>query len=403
MNRGLRVARVGGIDVLLDWSLLIIVALVAMGLGGGTLPVWHPDWSPATIWLTAVAAAVLLILSVLLHEISHALVGRHQGLEVKSITLFVFGGLAHIEHEPPTWRAELWTTIVGPLVSLGIGIVCIAALYVGFGGSAGIDDPQALLPTLGPLGTLLLWLGPVNVVLAVFNLVPAFPLDGGRVLRALLWAGTGNFARATQWASQGGRVFAWLLIATGVAMALGVTVPVLGTGLIAGLWTALIGWFLHNAALISYQQVLAREALRGMRVRQLMSTDFAAVEPSLSVQALIDDYVMMREQRCFPVIGNAGFVGVVCLKDIRRVARVDRDSTTVFDIMTPLDRLAVLQPDDTALLGMATLSQRGVNQVPVIERGRLRGFLSREPLLRWLSLQGQAGAYAHGDETPRAT
>ena len=260
MIGALRVARIAGVEIFLDWSLLIIFILVTVSLGGGLFPQWHPEWNAATTWLTAAAAAVLLLVSVLLHELSHAIVGRAQGAQIKRITLFVFGGMAHIEQEPKVWRAEFWMAIVGPFVSLGLGTAFIFLGSLGVAGDAfAAEDPEALLRELSPLQTLLLWLGPVNIVLAIFNIIPAFPLDGGRVLRAILWGTTGDLTRATRWASQGGQAFAWVLIAAGISMVLGLQVPVLGTGAASGLWIALIGWFLHNAAVMSYRQQRVQE------------------------------------------------------------------------------------------------------------------------------------------------
>src|SRR5690606_36047103 len=284
MRRGFHLGRVFGVDVHLDWSLLIIFTLVTMSLGAGGLPSWHPDWSPATVWLTAVAAATLFLLSVLIHEMSHALVGRLYGIEVPRITLFVFGGVAQMREEPKAWRAELWMALAGPLTSLALG-----ALFLGLGVSTAgpmpdvIDDPEALVRSLSPLSTLFFWLGPINIVLAIFNLVPGFPLDAGRVLRALVWGATGSLERATRIASGSGRFFAWLLIGTGLAMALGVRVPFFGTGVLGGLWLALIGWFLNNAAVMSYRQLLVRESLGDVKVARLMNPSVQDVSPQLSV------------------------------------------------------------------------------------------------------------------------
>jgi Zn-dependent protease/CBS domain-containing protein len=375
--------------VRLDWSLLIIFALVTTSVGGGLFPAWHPDWSAATVWLTAGAAAVLLIASVLAHELSHALMGRRHGVDIKRITLFVFGGLAHLEREPDDWRAELWMAAIGPVVSLAIGLACT------FAATAGVDTgalttvgAEALLAELGPMQTLLLWLGPVNIVLALFNIVPAFPLDGGRVLRAILWGATGSLERATRRAAGAGRLFSWLLIGSGIAMALGVNVPPFGTGLGAGLWIALIGWFLHNAAIASTRQVEARAALSGVSVAKLMRTNIAAVDARTSVQTLVDEHIMASDQRCFPVVADGALAGLVCLDDVRRTPRATWGAVAVADIMTPRERLAVVAPQDPAAEALATIGMRAVNQLPVVEHGRLRGLLTREDILKWLSLKG---------------
>jgi Zn-dependent protease len=255
MSGGFHLMRVAGVDVFLDWSLAIIFFLITASLGSGLFPAWHPEWSAATSWVTAAAAAVLFLASVLVHEMSHALVGRARGMEIRRITLFIFGGMAHLEEDAREWRTEFYMALVGPVTSLAIGFLCIWLGSLGVGEvTARMDQPAEMLAGLGPWTTLLLWLGPVNIVLGLFNLVPGFPLDGGRVMRAAIWGATGDLHKATRWASNGGRAFAWFLIAAGVAMILGVRVPFFGTGFVGGLWLALIGWFLHNAAIMSYRQ-----------------------------------------------------------------------------------------------------------------------------------------------------
>lgn len=389
MQRGIRLFRIAGIDIWLDWSLLIIFFLVSASLGAGVFPTWHPDWSVAQSWLTAIAAAVLFLASVLIHEMSHAIVGRAHGMHIPRITLFIFGGMAHLEDEPRTWRVEFWMAIVGPVTSLVLGFLFV---WAGSLAAGGIDldtgNPRETLGQLGPLATLLLWLGPVNIILAVFNLVPGFPLDGGRVMRAVLWGMTGDLRRATRWASNAGRAFAWFLIACGIGMVLGVQLPIFGTGLVSGLWLALIGWFLHNAAVMSYQQLLIERSLKGMRVSDLMLGDVQTVSPGLAIREFVDDYVMGHDQRAWPVTEGGRLAGLVCLEDVRRRPRQEWDQTPLSAVMTPADELATVSPDEDAMQAMKLISQRNVNQLPVVENGRLAGLIRREDILRWLSLYG---------------
>jgi len=389
MGSGFRLARIAGIDVFVDWSLLIIFFLITFSLGAGVFPAWHPDWGAGLAWGTALAAAVLFFASVLAHEMSHALVGRARGIVVRRITLFVFGGMAHMENEPRGWRAEFWMAIVGPLTSLALGAIFVLLAQL-FAGVVELDpeDPQRAMAQVGPLPTLLLWLGPINILLGLFNLVPGFPLDGGRVLRAVLWGTTGNFRRATLWASRGGQGFAWLLIAAGFAMILGLRVPVFGSGFVGGIWLAFIGWFLNNAALMSYRQVLVREALADVPVERLMKTDVIRVEPDISLSRLVDEHLLRSDQRAFPVIEGGRFVGLACLQDIRKRPREEWDRTTVRDVMTPVAELTPVAPDQEAAEALATLSRLDVNQLPVLAGGELRGLLRREDILRWLSVYG---------------
>ena len=385
--------RIAGIDIIVDWSLLIIFALIVMGLASGVFPQWHPQWSATTAWLTALVAAVLFFTSVLLHELSHALVGRVNGIEVRRITLFVFGGMAQMEHEPGRWPAELRMAIVGPLTSLAIGLVCLYAGTYGISPAAieRAGGLQRLLAQANPGQTLLLWLGQINVLLAIFNLVPAFPLDGGRVLRALMWGATHDLRRATRWASSLGQAFAWLLIGAGIAMVLGLSVPVLGGGLINGLWLAFIGWFLNNAALMSYRQLLTREMLQDVRIARLMLTRFEVVPPQLPVETLIEGYMLRSDQRAFPVVdGDGQFIGLVCQRDIERTSPEQRRTMTVRDAMKPAAQLMVARPGDDALDVLNVLAERDINQVPVIENGHIIGLLRRADILRWLALHGPA-------------
>jgi Zn-dependent protease/CBS domain-containing protein len=403
MIKTLHVARVGGLDVFLDWSLLIIFLLVTLSLGAGLFPEWHPQWGPLATWATAGAAAACLLVSVLLHELSHAFVGRARGIEISRITLFVFGGMAHMEQEPDEWRSELWMAIVGPVVSLLLGVMFIAIATLGVDTSTlSGDDPTAFMRQFGPLDTLLLWLGPVNIILAVFNIVPAFPLDGGRVLRALLWGLTGDLTRATRWASIGGQAFAWLLIAAGIMMAFGVRIPLLGTGFVGGLWAALIGWFLHNAAVASYHQLRLQESLRGVLTEQLMETGMASVPEDMTIQTLVDDHILGGQQRFFPVVRDDHLTGLVCIDDLRKARREAWQTTSIADVMTPVSRLATLAADDEANEALRILSRRRINQVPVVDRdGKLRGVVTRQGMLNWLWLAGQdavgAGDTLHRD------
>lgn len=391
MGNGFRIGRLAGVDVHLDWSLLIIFFLVAFSLGTALFPSWHPEWSPARSWMTALAAALLFFVSVLLHELSHALVGRRHGISVKRITLFVFGGLAHMENEPRYWRAELWMAIAGPVTSLVIGITCMAiAFYVM--GSASIDPANVIqtLASLGTVPTLLLWLGQINMLLAIFNLVPGFPLDGGRVLRAVLWGMTGNLQRATRWASGAGQAFAWILIAGGVAMMLGFRVPVFGTGFVGGLWISLIGWFLNNAALVSYRQLLIRESLEHVPVSSVMQTGFSSAPPDLPVDMFVEEYFLHSDQRGFPIIAGDRLIGMVCLEDIRKLDRSLWPARTVRDIMTPAASLIRISPQDDVFNALSLLGESKVNQIPAIENGQVRGLIRREDILKWLSLYANA-------------
>ena len=400
MNSGFRLGHIAGVEIGVDWSLLIIFFLITFSLGMGVFPSWHPEWSAAVAWSTAVAAALLFFASVLAHELSHALVGRAMGVPINRITLFVFGGMAQMDGEPPTWRAELAMAIVGPLTSLvlGFGFLWLASTIAG-PIELNPDAPGETLAGLGVLATLLMWLGPINVVLGLFNLVPGFPLDGGRILRAVLWAVTGDHLRATRFASRIGQVFAWLLIAAGLVMMLGLRLPFFGGGWFSGLWLAFIGWFLNNAALMSYRQLVVREALENVPVARIMQKRFQSVSPDMPIATLVADHVMASGQRSFPVEQDDRFVGLVCLQDLQRHPRESWDKGTVGQIMTRAEAMTSLSPEQDAAEAMTVLARRDVNQLPVLDGARLVGLLRREDVLKWLSIH-QAGRTHGGRAQP---
>lgn len=381
-----------GVRVHADWSVLIIVALVAANLGLGVLPQWHQDWSWTLTWAVALGAAVLFLLSILVHEMSHALVGRRMGIPVRHITLFIFGGMAHTEREPPNPRAELLMAAAGPLTSLAIGVAAtLGGVALARAPFATMEDPTAALAQVGPGATLLLWLGPINVLLGIFNLVPGFPLDGGRVLRAALWAWTKDLTKATKWASFAGQGVAALLIAWGI-------INLMQGLVVQGVWLLLIGWFLRNAARAGYSQTLIHQALEGTTVAEVMRRHLQYVRPELSVGMLVDRHLMESDQQAFPVISDGmRLEGIVCLEDIRRIPRDAWYSTRVSEAMTPLEDLTTTEESRPATDVLRTLGTQDVDQVPVIDpSGRFRGLVRRQDILRWLALHQEFGGPEFG-------
>jgi Zn-dependent protease/CBS domain-containing protein len=385
LGGGLRLGTAFGVPIHVDWSLLIIFLLIAVNLALGLFPAWHPEWSAALTWGVALAAAVLFFASVLAHELSHAVVARWRGIPVSSITLFIFGGVAHMEDEPKSPKDEFLMAAVGPLVSVVIGVLATLAAYALAGDAlARVDpnEPGLAMHAIGPLATLLLWLGPVNVVLGLFNLVPGFPLDGGRVARSIAWWATGDLVKATRWAAGAGRVFAWVLMGIGV-------VELLTGDAVQGVWLLLIGWFLNNAAQMSYAQVLVQRALDDVPVTRIMYTRVGTLTADVSVEAFVRDYLLATDQECWPVVDDDGrLLGLVTMDDVRRVSQVRWSVTLVSEIMTPADELDVLPPSANAERALRLLSRRDVEQVPVIGGGRVLGFVRRRDLVRWMSLQG---------------
>lgn len=393
LRSGFRLCRLAGIEIQVDWSLLIAFWLIASSLAFGVFPGWHPEWTRAQAVGTALVSALVFFASVLAHELAHAIAGRKFGIDIGRITLFIFGGVAELAGEPRNWRAELAMAFAGPLASIVLGTVfLLLAMASAQPLPASTAEIQPWLSGLRSLPTLLLWLGQVNMVLALFNLVPGFPLDGGRVLRAALWGLTGNLRRATRWASRGGQAFAWLLIILGIAMILGADAPLLGSGPVGGLWLTLIGWFLHNAALMGYRQLLLQESLAAVPVRRLMRTEFLTVPPEMTVAELVDQQLLPSGQRAFPVLASGRLAGIVSLRDARGIGRGAWPATSVARIMTPVGRLVAASPGQSAFDALVAMGRGGINQLPVLEDGTLRGLLRREDLLDWLALYGERGA-----------
>jgi Zn-dependent protease/predicted transcriptional regulator len=390
MQGGFRLGRLFGVEILLDWTLLIIFALVAFDLGAGLFPAWHPGWTHATSWMLAAVAAALLIVSVLAHELSHAVVARGFGIPVRRITLFLFGGLAHMESEPPTPTSEFLMAVVGPLASVIIGV---GATYGAFSlageplrAAVASQDARtigAAIHGIGPAATLLLWLGPVNVLLGVFNIVPGFPLDGGRVLRSMLWAATDDLVRATKWAAFGGEAFAWLLMALGLVNVL--------SGVMSGLWLLLVGWFLNAAARAAYRDALMRHSLEHVTVAGVMETRLDRVPPDLSVEHFVHGFVMATEQNTFPVEADGNLAGVVTLDDVRRVPPSQWRDVTVEQIMTPSGQLPALPPEAAAEQALDQLTRRNQDQVLVVEGHHLVGLVRRRDLVRWRAVSAPEG------------
>ncbi|RPI33111.1 MAG: CBS domain-containing protein [Chloroflexota bacterium] len=393
MRSGLKLARLFGINIYIDWSWIFIFLLVTWNLAAGVFPQIHPEWSLGLNIAIGLAASLLFFGSVLAHELAHSLVAKASGLPVRRITLFIFGGVSNIEREPPSPLTEFLISIVVPLTSLILG-----ALFIVLGGASlmsvgtSLGNPTQALRNLDPLSTLLIWLGPINILLGIFNLIPGFPLDGGRVLRSILWAATNNLRTATRWATLVGQIVAWLFIIAGIAMAFGVRIPFFGTGIISGLWLAFIGWFLNNAASQSYQQVVVEDMLEGVPVSRLMRPNAPTVDPNIPVSGLVDQFIMGTDERAFPVVVENRLVGLVCLEDVRKVPRTAWDETQVGQIMTPADKLDIVNPREDANDALNKLVRRDIRQMPVVQNGQLVGMLRRRDIMRWLQLQSETSS-----------
>ena len=366
MQSNIKLGKVSGIEIGLHYSWFIIAALIAFSLGEHFRQV-NPNWSTSQVWMTALITSVLFFVSLLLHELSHSLVAQARGLKVKAITLFALGGVSQIEGEATDARTEFWIAIAGPFASLVIGFGCLA-IAAGLGWRRPAEPRTAVTAVL-------VWLGYINVALAVFNMIPGFPLDGGRVLRAIVWAITRNADRSTRIAARIGQVVAFLFIVYGIWQFFG------GAG-INGLWMAFIGWFLMDAAKASYSQAGITAALHGVPVSSVMARDCVMVNRALSLQEFVDSHLLTTGQRCYAVEDRGRFVGLITPRDVGAIPRELWDRTTVREAMRPLEKLHIITPDTQVLEALNLMAASDVNQLPVVANGALQGVVSRSQLMQ---------------------
>ena len=352
-----------GIEIGLDYSWFVIFALITWMLADSYYPDEFKDWSPLLYWLMGAATAIMLFVSVLLHELGHSVVALRYKIPVRSITLFLFGGVAQIGAEPPSAIAEFFIAIAGPLVSLALAVLFYAV--------------QPLVAGAEPLLGLAKYLAYINFALVLFNLIPGYPLDGGRVFRAIVWAITGDMGRSTLIAANVGRFFAFLLIFFGVWQ-------MFSGNLGGGLWIAFIGWFLDNAASVQIQQVTLRGVLTGHRVSEAMSTHCAIIPEALTLQQLVDEQILGGGQRSFLVNRGDRTVGLITLHRIKEVPRREWATTRAAQAMLPLEQLKCIDPDTELWSALQKMDRNGVNQLPVIRDRHVIGMLSREDAITLL-------------------
>lgn len=361
----IQIARVTGIPIYLHFSWLIIFGLIVWTLSTGYFPAQEPDFPASSYWAKGLVASLLFFVSILLHELGHAVVARRQGLRTRSITLFIFGGVALLEKDPRDAKAELRIAAAGPLVSLVL---------------AGLFYACATLPFVGPsVAAVAKYLALINLILALFNLVPAFPMDGGRLLRGALWGSMGK-VRATRIASGAGTFFAFFLIFAGVF-------SLLRGDSLGGLWYILIGWFIKDASAASYQQVRLDEVLRGVTVRDAMVETVETVPSSGSVAEAAREHFMRTGYGGYPVTRGKDTVGLLCLKDVLRLSAEERESTSVQGAMRPLTDAIVTDPDASLPVAMASMAQAGTARLLVMNDDQLVGLLTMSGVMRRLKVR----------------
>jgi Zn-dependent protease len=363
--------RILGIKIGLDYSWFLIFALLTWMLASSYFPAEFKDWPQWLYWLTGAAATIMLFVSVLLHELGHSAVALWHKVPVPSITLFLFGGVSQIGAEPPSAKAEFLIAAAGPLVSLILGIIFYLV--------------QPLLTGIEPLLGLAKYLAYVNLALALFNLIPGYPLDGGRVFRAIVWAITGNMRRSTVIAANTGRFFAFLFIFAGVWQ-------MISGNFTGGLWIAFIGWFLDSAASAQVQQVTVQGLLAGHTVSQAMSTQCANVSADVTLQDLVAEHILGSGQHCFLVKRGDNEVGLMTLQRIKEVPRAEWATTRVGQVMLPLDQSEGVDPNSELWTALQKLDRDGVNQLPVTRDQHVIGMLSREDVISFLRTMQELGA-----------
>lgn len=372
-----------GIEIRLDISVVIIFALIVYSLGSGIYSSWHPEWTPTMVWGTALFSGIAFFASLLAHELSHSVVSQYFNIPVPRITLFLFGGVAEISREPERPKLEFLIAIAGPLMSLLIAFVCTELALnmpgsVDLAGTVAVGD-LSVLSTLGPLATALFWLGSINLLLALFNMIPGFPMDGGRVFRATIWAITGDKLKATLWASNIGRYFGWFLMASGVIGLLQ------GQGL-GSLWSIMIGWFLSNLATMSYKQLVTDQALSGFKIADVMRTHFETVDAAMPLTQFVDDYLLRSAQRLWPVTIDNKLAGAISLTQVSQIPKQNWIRLTLGEAMSALESMSTVQPGTNAKDAIDTLTKAGDEPMLVVRDGAVLGLVQQADIMKWMAL-----------------
>jgi Zn-dependent protease len=368
-GKRLTIFKLFGFEVKLDLSWLILGLLITWTLAKGLFPNFHEGLSTATYWLMGVAGALGLLFSIVFHELWHSLIARRFGLPMKGITLFIFGGVAEMTEEPPSPKAEFFMAVSGPLSSIVLGFLLFGAVFLGE--TAGWSQPF-----LGVID----YLAWINLILAGFNLIPAFPLDGGRVLRSILWGWKDDIRWATNISSKIGSGFGFALIILGVLEAI-------SGNFIGGAWMFLIGMFIRGASQMSYQQIVIRRALEGEKVSRFMVDDPVTVSPSTRLDDLVEDYIYTYHYKMYPVVDSGKLIGCVELKQVKDVPREERSEKTVEDIMKSCSPDNTVRPDEDAVKALSIMKQKNRSRLMVVDDHKLIGVVALKDMLEFLNIK----------------
>lgn len=373
MRANIWLGRLFGIPIGLHYSWFIIAGLITMSLGA-RFSATNPHSGVGVIWATALLTALLFFTSLILHELSHAAVARKINLPVRSITLFALGGVAQIDSESTSAKGEFWMAIVGPLTSFTIGMGCASAAH-NLGWSPDGGDVGLGVSVLG-------WLGYVNLGLALFNMLPGYPLDGGRILRAVLWWGSGDVARATRQAARTGQIVAGLLMSVGLVGFMTSMYP-------GGLWLAFIGWFLMEAAHAGYAQVSINEGLRNVLVHDVMGHPCGVVSAAQSIRSFVDDLLLKSSHECFIVNRDGDSVGIITPREVKKIARDTWSRVPVGEAMRPLHELPSVTPTTPASEAFSLMNRNATAQLPVMSNGHLEGVVTLGEILHLIQARAQ--------------
>ena len=370
---GIPIGKAFGISLRLHYSWFLIFVLVTWALAAAYFPTTYPTWS---LWLkigAGILTSILFFGSVLFHELMHSVVALREGIQIQSITLFFLGGVSQMSGEPKTAGDEFRMAAAGPFSSLVLGGLFLGIYY----GLRGVISEVAQFTA-----AISFYLGLINILLGVFNLIPGFPLDGGRVLRSLIWWRSRNFQRATKIASNIGRIIGFLFIFGGIWLAF--------TGnFFNGLWLVLIGWFLESAASGSYRQMLLQDMLKGHTASEVMTRDCVVIPPDMTVERLVNEHILSSGRRCFPVVSGGHTEGLMTLSHVKSIPRGARKTTLVREAMTPFSQVKSVSLNEDLANILQILSENDINQVPVVWENKVVGIVARDNLINFINTRNE--------------
>ncbi len=365
-----KIGRIRGINIKLDYSWFLVFLFIIWSLAHNYLPSQYPDKPISFYWIIGGVSALSLYLSVLVHELAHSTVAENKGLDISNITLYFFGGVSQIDEESTDPDTEAYMAIVGPITSMVIGGLFLVLYY-----TLGTGAPDAV-------DAVLMYSGYVNIMLAFFNMIPAFPMDGGRVFRAILWKRSGNLIKSTRTASTVSNVISVIFMGIGLF-------SIFSTGSFNGLWLIFIGLFINGSSKMGLSQTIISEALGKMTVREIMTKEVRTIDPDASIQRAIDEWFSVHKHQGYPVVENGELVGIVTIEDVRNVDPKRRDSVRVRDVMKTRGELVTISPDEKASDALMLMSSRNVGRLPVVEGGKLVGIITRSDIGKTIQIRSK--------------